>query len=143
MDAGRHSQRMNNTDTMQWNAGGWFGSQIGATCWMLVAGVLTLFRDLATGLLVVGLFAAVNLLGWALWHRRRLSCYASTQVLIGLAGVAGLLSIFLLTRAGVWHDIQSGSQVSPFSTYVILALTFGGLMLMFYVRFGRGGSSAD
>ena len=124
---------------MQWNLGAWFGGQIGATCWMLVAGVLTLFRELTTGLLVVALFAAVNLVGWRLWRTRRYSCYASTQIVIGLAGLFGLLTIYLLTRAGVWYDIQSGSPVSPFSTYVVLALTFGGLMLMFHYRFGRGG----
>ncbi|MDA8020363.1 MAG: hypothetical protein MPN21_23235 [Thermoanaerobaculia bacterium] len=110
---------------------------------MLVAGVLTIFRDVPTGLLVVALFAVPNIVGWMLWKTRRFSCYASTQIVIAMAGVFGLLSIYLLTAAGVWYEIQSGPPASPFETYGIIVLVFGGLMVMFYLRFGRRGAETS
>lgn len=78
---------------MHWNAGGWFGGQLGATIWVLIAGILTVIRDLTTGLLVLGLFLIPNVIGLA--------------------------------------------------TYWIIGLVFGGLMIMFYLRFGRGGNGPE
>jgi len=122
---------------LQWNAGGWFGGQVGATLWMLIAAVLTAIRDLPAGLVVLALFAVPNLVGLALWSTRRLSCYASTQLLIGVAGLCGLAAVYVLVNAGAWSEIQVGGQVSAGSTYRTIALVFGGLMLLFYLRFGR------
>ena len=123
---------------MHWNAGGWFGGQFGATIWILIAGVLTAARDLATGMIVVILFVAVNVVGLALWMSRKLSCYASTQVLIGFSGICSLSTVYVLDRANVWGQIQTGGEISALSTYWIIGLVFSGLMLMFYFRFGRG-----
>ena len=127
---------------MEWNTGGWFGSQIGATVWMLVAGTLAAFRDVPAGVLVVLLFAIPNVVGLVLWQGRKLSCYASTQLLIGISGVCGLLAVYVLERAGVWTQIQTGGQVSASSTYWIIGLVFGGLTIVFYLRFGRGGNGS-
>ena len=128
---------------MHWNAGGWFGSQIGATVWMLVAAILTTIRDLPTGMAVVALFAIPNIVGVALWVSRIRSCYASTQILIGVSGACGLATVYLLERANMWTQIQTGGQVSAQSSYWIVGLVFGGLMLMFYLRFGRGGKEPE
>lgn len=128
---------------MQWNAGGWFGGQIGATVWMLVGGVLVASRDIATGMIVVLLFAIPNLLGLILWQGRKLSCYASTQLLIAAAGICGLLTVYVLERANAWTQIQSGGTVSAFSTYWIIGLVYAGLMGVFYLRFGRIGKEPD
>lgn len=124
---------------MNWNAGGWFGAQVGATVWILVAGVLTTTRDLSTGMVLLLLFIIPNLVGTALWWSRKLSCYASTQLLIGVSGVCGLLAVYVSENTNVWTQIQKGGQVSATSTYWIIGLVFGGLMLMFYLRFGRRG----
>lgn len=121
---------------MEWSAGGWFGGQIGATVWMLVAGSLAAILEPATGLLVVGLFVVPNVLGFALWRIRRLSCYASTQVLIVVAAVCSLMAVWLLDRAGVWAQIQTGGQVAAGSMYWIIGLVFGGLVVMVRLRFG-------
>lgn len=123
---------------MHWNAGGWFGGQLGATLWMLIAGGLTAFRDFPTGLIVILLFIAVNSVGLALWVSRRFSCYASTQMLIAISGVCGMATVYLLDRAGSWEPIQTGGRISAFSSYWLIALVFGGLMLMFHLRFGLG-----
>ena len=122
---------------MQWNAGGWFGGQIGATLWILVAGILTSVRDLTTGIIVMGLFVCANVVGLFLWRRRKLSCYTSTQILIGLSGVCGLATVYVLDRANGWEQIQAGGQISAYASYYLIGMVFGGLMLMFYLRFGR------
>ena len=123
---------------MEWNKAGWFGGQLGGTGWLLIAGMLTAIRDLPTGMLVVGLFVISNVVGFVLWKARRMSCYASTQLFIGVSGICGLLAIYLLENANVWTEIQTGAQVSAYSAYWILSLVVGGLMLMFHLRFGRG-----
>ena len=122
---------------MEWNAGGWFGGQIGATVWMFVAGMLTAFRDIPTGIVVMLLFTVPNAIGFILWQSRKLSCYASTQFLIGISGVFGLLTVYILESSNTWLQIQSGDQISASSTYWVIGLVFGGLMIMFYLRFGR------
>ena len=125
---------------MQWNAGGWFGGQVGATLWMLISGALTAVRDLSTGLTVIALFACANVVGLTLWLRRRLSCYASIQLLLAVSGICGLTTVYLLENKNLWSRNQTGGQVTALSTYWIIVLVFGGIMLMFHFRFGRDAS---
>ena len=128
---------------MNWNVGGWFGGQIGATAWILVAGILTAISDIQTGIFVLLLFTIPNIIGLVLWLSRKLSCYKSTQLLIGVSGVCSLLTVYLLEKAGVWMQIQTGGQVSAQSTYWIIGLVYPGLMLMFYFRFGRNNNGPE
>ncbi|MCU7853390.1 MAG: hypothetical protein KZQ80_14400 [Candidatus Thiodiazotropha sp. (ex Monitilora ramsayi)] len=123
---------------MNWNVGGWFGGQVGATAWILVAAVLTAMRDLSIGMVVLLLFLVPNVIGLMLWASRKFSCYASTQIVIGVSGVCGLATVYVLERANAWMQIQTGGQVSAQSSYWIIGLVFGGLMIMFYLLFGRG-----
>lgn len=122
---------------MNWNAGGWFGSQLGGTAWMLVAGALAAAIEPLSGLVVLGLFALPNVLGTLLWWRRTFSCYASMQVLVAAAGVCSLLAVAVLERSGVWGQIQTGGRVSAGASYWIICLAFAGVILMLYLRFGR------
>ena len=128
---------------MNWNVGGWFGGQLGATVWMLVAGILTAIRDFPTGMFVVLLFAIPNIVGMVLWLSCKLSCYASTQFLIGISGICGFVTVYALENTNTWAQIQTGAQVSAQSSYWIIGLVYGGLMLMFYVRFGRLGKGPE
>jgi hypothetical protein len=125
------------TTGLRWSSGAWFGSQFGATAWMLVGGLLAAPRDLAAGGIALLLFAVPNAVGLALWRTRRFSCYASTQLLMATAGLCGLLCVYALDRAGLWERIQVGAQVSAAATYAVLALVFGGMMLVLHLRFGR------
>lgn len=125
---------------MNWNVGGWFGAQFGATVWILVSGILTAIQDFQTGMFVILLFAIPNIFGLILWLSRKFSCYVSTQLLTGISGICGLITVYLLDRAEVWMQIQTGGQVSAHSTYWIIGLVYTGLMLMFYFRFGRSRS---
>ncbi len=123
---------------MNWNIGGWFGGQLGATVWILVAGILTAIRDFPAGALVILLFIIANVVGIVLGKSRALTCYASTQLLIVVSGFCGLFSVFVIENANAWMQIQTGGQVSAQSSYWIISLVYGGLILMFYLRFGRG-----
>jgi len=129
---------------LQWNLGGWLGSQLGGSCWIGVAGLPTLPRDATTGLMVLALFVVANLVGLGLWRRRaRLSAYAGVQLLLVFLGIAGFAAIFVLDRAELFEDIQVGSRVSAGASYAILAAVFLGLMLFFHLRFGRSGTDAN
>lgn len=128
---------------MNWNVGGWFGGQLGATAWILIAGILTVVRDFPIGMLVVLLFAIPNAIGMALWLSRKFSCYVSSQLLIGVSGVCSLATVHALERANVWMQMQTGAQVSAQTSYWIIGLVYGGLILIFYLRFGRGGNGPE
>lgn len=123
---------------MEWNAGGWFGSQLGSSIWILVAAGLSVVRDVSTGVVLFAIFAVPNIAGYFLWRSKKLSCYAATQTLIGLMGIGSLLAIYVLDRGGLWREIQSGSSISAQSGYFVVGAVFAILMLMFYVRFARG-----
>lgn len=128
---------------LEWNAGGWFGSQIGGTCWILVAAILAAVRDVSMGLILLGIFAVPNIIGYAFWHQKKLSCYAATQWLIAMMGVSGVLAIYVLDQGRMWREIQTGGSVSAASAYGLVVMVAAILMLTFYFRFGRdtGGSA--
>jgi len=66
-----------------WNAGGWFGAQLGSTLWLLILGIVEIRVDLAAGTVVLLCFALANLWGLALWRRRRrLSAYSGLQCMM-------------------------------------------------------------
>ena len=129
---------------LQWNAGGWFGSQLGGTAWMLVAALLTTFQDLVTGLILLAVFAVPNAVGSVLWTRRKsTSCYAATQLLLFLIGVFGLLAVYVLEHRHLWESIQTGGTVSAGSAYVTVVAVVAILMVVFYFRFGRDSKGSD
>jgi hypothetical protein len=128
---------------MWWSAGGWIGSQLGATLWMLVAGIAASTRAPAAGLGVLALCAAANGVGLWLWRRRALAFHASVQTLLAVCCACGLLAVFLLDRAEAWLAIQRGGAVSASASYAIVAATYGGLMLLMRARFGRGAAAAE
>lgn len=123
---------------MTWNLGGWLGGQLGGSAWMLVAGLLTIPKDALAAVIVIALFAAVNIVGFFLWSRREsLSPYAGIQILLPILGAVGLIAVYVLENAGVYESIQSGGRVSATNSYGILVIVVAALMLMFWFRFGR------
>ena len=122
---------------LNWNAGGWFGTQLGGTVWILVAAAIAATHDIWTGLILLGIFLVPNTVGYLLWRTQKLSCYTSIQILFLLMGLFGLLSIYLLEHNHLWLEIQKGGSISVMSAYFLFALVFIILMLVFYLRFGR------
>src|SRR5262245_46475601 len=86
----------------RWNAGGWFGSQVGGTAWMLT-GALEFARrapSVSVGLML--LFAATNALGLGLWCRRdRVSPFAAIMILLLACGAGLLATLLAIPYAGV------------------------------------------
>ncbi len=129
---------MTESNQMQWNIGGWIGAQVGSTIWILVAGMLSLWVDVNTALLVIALFILGNLAGVAIWRRREtLSAYAGIQILLPIVGVAGLAAIYALDRRTIYESIQVGGTLSAQYSYGMIILVVAALMVMFYFQFGR------
>ncbi len=129
---------MPESNQMQWNLAGWLGAQLGGTVWILVAGILSLWVDVTTALLVIALFILANVIGMAIWRRReKLSAYAGVQILLPIVGVVGLVAVYMLERSSIYESIQLGGTVSAGSTYGVIILVVAALMLMFYFQFGR------
>lgn len=131
-------EQSENSSGLKWNAGGWFGSQIGCTCWMLVAAVLVSIKDLPAGAIVFVLFLVPNLLGTYLWSQRaRTDIYPALQVLLLVSGGVSMAAVYVLERRAQWEAIQSGAVVSSSLMYLLIPCLIGGLMLMFYLQHGR------
>jgi hypothetical protein len=129
---------MTESNQMRWNIGGWLGAQVGGTVWILVAGILSLWIDVNTAVVVIGLFVLANVVGMLIWKRRdKMSAYAGIQTLLPIVGAAGLATVYMLERSNIYEAIQIGGTVSARSTYGIIVLVVAALMLMFYFQFGR------
>ncbi len=129
---------MTESNQMQWNIGGWLGAQVGGTVWILVAGILSLWVDVNTAMIVIALFVLANVIGMAIWRRRdKLSAYAGIQILLPIVGAVGLATVYMLDRSNIYESMQVGGTVSARSTYGLIILVVAALMLMFYFQFGR------
>jgi len=116
----------------QWNTGGWFGGQIGATCWLVpMAFVLVAGGDQAGGAMLAILFAAPNVIGTMLWFRReRVAPYPAFQLLILCSAISAFAAFFILIKSAVFaEEVRSTSLASLF----IPLLIFPGLMFMFHL----------
>jgi hypothetical protein len=89
---------------LQWNTGAWFGSQVGGTCWILGCAVQSLIqRAYVSALLLLSVFAAANVAGTWLWHRRdRSAPFPALLDLMLVCGVAGALALAVMQLRGPW-----------------------------------------
>lgn len=72
-------------------AGAWFGTQFGASAWLL-GGVALLPTAPSVAIAFLGMFAAVNAIGFELWRRRaRLGSRRALIATIATIGAAGLV----------------------------------------------------
>ncbi len=124
---------MNESARPSWNRGGWLGGQVGGSCWMLVAGLLSIPANLNAAIAVLGLFALANFLGWLVWRRREsLSPYKGLQMLIPILGASGIAAVYVLDGAGIYESIQVGASVTASETVAILIGVVVVLMIMFW-----------
>ncbi|MCP3985209.1 MAG: hypothetical protein GY723_12540 [bacterium] len=112
----------------QWNRGGWFGSQLGATLWLILLGGLLLAQSRPVGGLVVLCGLIPNLIGLALWRRRSsVSPYPAIQILIAVCGLGALVAMLGLR---LFSLSQSSSELSS----VWFLLIYPALMLAFHLQ---------
>lgn len=120
----------------QWNAGGWFGGQLGSTVWLLVGAALVVPQSLKVAGILFGCFLLPNLLGLWLWSRRdRIAPYPAMQALIWTVAVFATVAFLTFDFAAAelpYLGTQLESQ--PFSSLMYcFLLIFPGLSLLFYL----------
>ncbi len=112
----------------EWNAGGWWGSQIGGTAWMLAVGIGIAFQDIRPAAVMIAGGIVSNIVGTLLWCRRdRVSPHRAIQTLLGVIGVCALGGIVSLDAFG---HVPANQRLLVYWWLVFIP----GLMLMFYLR---------
>ncbi len=91
-------------EAFQWNAGGWFGSLLGATAWLVPLGIAAFsYGAISLGILASSCFFIAVILGSMAWRfRERLDAYIANQnlvVVVCLMTVFALLGIQFLGNA--------------------------------------------
>lgn len=61
---------MNIKSAFHWNAGGWFGSQLGSTLWILILAFMVAGINLQIASLIFVCFLIPNIVGYWLWKAR-------------------------------------------------------------------------
>lgn len=116
--------------TSRWNAGGWFGSQLGGTLWMFIASSVLASHGSRSAVVLLACGLLANLVGLALWTRRaRLDPFRALQVLVSTIAVCAFVAVRWLEVRGEFGLLDP--RVSPRSMYVLLALLTLGLLVMF------------
>ena len=101
------------------NAGGWFGSQFGGTCWLLT-GLYEGVRSPIIAAVWLACFVASNLIGLWLWRQRAwLRPYVALQLLLATCGVAGIAA-FASLQLSEPADLQSAGW--PRHPYLVLLI---------------------
>jgi hypothetical protein len=116
-----------------WNAGGWFGSQLGGTLWLFVSGAVLLGERPRSGLVLLGCGLGANLLGLLLWaSRRRLRAYRGLQLLVSVVCGSGLLATAWLDRSGELALLDP--RVGAGTMVLLLLGLWAGLLVLFAAR---------
>ena len=66
--------RSDSREPFQWNAGSWFGPQLGGTLWLLLLGLVLFPKDALAAAVALACFAGANVVGLSLWRRRQGAC---------------------------------------------------------------------
>jgi uncharacterized membrane protein YfcA len=104
-----------------WNKGGWIGSVIGCTTWMVLSGFAVIGRDPLLGSIALALVLSVLVLARALWQRRAdVHPIRGLQLLCAASFIAALL--------GVGFAIWRGTIPSKLTTPLLLSLVVYPLM---------------
>ena len=121
---------MSGPGRFQWNAGGWFGSQIGGTARLLAGAVFLFSQSVLISLTWLVCFVLANALGFTIWSRRTVVApFKGIQLLMLTLALSGFLSWFALT----WFrpDLVSALHARTQMGYQAL-LIFPIMMAWFY-----------
>jgi hypothetical protein len=124
---------------MKWNAGGWFGGQLGGTVWMLLAALSLVAHSWPTALGALACFALPNAVGTWLWMRREeLDVYRASQGLVAVSGLSALLAALLFDRTNTLAELSYGGRaIRPYELYLAVLATFSLVHLQLWLTFGR------
>jgi len=81
----------------RWNRGGWFGTQLGGSAWLLTGAVALALNAPVAALLWSFCFVVANFIGTLLWRRRHiLRPHTALQLLLMVSGLLGLVAVCVL-----------------------------------------------
>jgi hypothetical protein len=123
-----------------WQAGGWFGSQLGGTAWLFVGAMVIATESLSSAAVLAACGLAANVVGTLLWSQRtRLDPYRALQVLAATIVFAGAIATRWLELRGEFQLLDP--RVSPHTMYVMLGVLWLGLGALFAFK-GRAARRA-
>ncbi len=110
---------------LQWNAGGWFGSSLGSSAWMIVASCFLLFHgQLALAMVPAIGFSIVVIASMLLWSRcDRIRPFTAMMALLGLLAIVVPFVLFFVQ----WFGSPSARAAmnwpeSPWPTILVIAI---------------------
>ena|SRR5688572_27892961 len=113
-----------------WNAGSWFGPQLGGTAWLFISAIILAPLAPLSSLVLAGCGLFANLVGLVLWSRRsRLDPYRALQILVGAIVLAGLAATRWLEVRGEFGLLDP--RVPPRTMYLLLAVMGAVLLALF------------
>jgi hypothetical protein len=120
----------NTSLTSHWQAGAWFGSQLGGTAWLLLAALAIASRSPGSAAVLLACGVSANLVGCLLWTARaRLDPYRAFQVLTAAVVLAGMAATRWLELHGEFGLLDP--RVTPRTMYLLLLALWIGLAAVF------------
>ena len=121
------------TGGFQWSTGGWFGAQVGSTCWFFVAAISFLSQTPVLAALLLGCFVLANLVGTIIWmNRAKVDPYRAIQVLLLVIFAFTTIAMVSADWLGFLGDFHQRVK-NPRLLYLVL-LMFPALMTMFHFQ---------
>ena len=115
----------------QWNKGGWFGGQIGSTCWLFF-GAFRLDSWLAS-IVLTTCFLTSNLVGTVLWmNRDKLDPYKAIQILLADIFLFTAIAMISMDCFGVLKDLDP--RINNSGSVYLLLLLFPALAVLLHFR---------
>jgi hypothetical protein len=116
-----------------WNAGGWFGSQLGGTAWLFVSAAVLAFESGPSAAFLLGCGLVANAAGCLLWARRaRLDPYRALQALVAVVVLAGAAAIRWLELRGELALLEP--RLGPPAMYLLFLALLVALVALFEAR---------
>ena len=117
----------------KWNTGGWFGTQVGSTCWLFFAAILFLSQTPPLAALLLGCFVVANLVGTLIWmNRGKVDPYRAIQVLLLVVFAFTTIAMVSADWLGFMRELDQRVK-NPRLLYLVL-LMFPALMTMFHFQ---------
>lgn len=116
----------------QWNTGGWFGSLIGGTLWMLMVAVILWRAAMMVSLVWFACYLISVVVGLVIYLRRdRVAPYPALQLLLGSIGVCSCIAwtVLVVSRP----DLLPIMPMNATGGFLMLAL-FPAMMLGFHLQ---------
>jgi hypothetical protein len=124
----------------RWSGGGWFGTAIGGSAWMVVAATFLAVHDSPRLAWVPAACAAATIaLAWALWRRReRLDPFLAILMLLTALAIANPIAWFAISRWGSPGALARMNWPTASGWDLVVPLLAPLLMVGFYFLERRG-----